>query len=327
MKAEPRMLVVVNKTAANARRVWPTITDSLKRANIEFGVHETTETGDATKAVRAALREGVDLIAVAGGDGTISEAAAGFFAIDADEKNDGLPSPINHNAVLAALPAGTGDDFARGLTGRREPLNHWIDKLIGFCKGASDVVPRIVDVLYGTATGASDVNRFIALNVVTIGLGAEVAGRVGAQGRMMQKLPGEARFVAAALGALAAWKEQPVRIVVDDDEVIECDSNLLAVANGTFAGGGMMFAPEAEVDDGFFDLLVSRDLSRATILRELPRIRSGLHISNPKVRVLKGKKVTITTTAGALPVEADGNVRGATPAEFRIVPAALRVLV
>ncbi len=327
MHAEPRTLVVVNKTAAKARRVWPTITDSLKQANVEFELHETTEAGDATRAVRAALDEGFDLIAVVGGDGTISEAAAGFFAIDSNDKNDGLPSPINSNAVMAVLPAGTGDDFARGLAGRREPLNEWIETLVRYCKEPATVSPRVLDVLYGTANGASDLNQFIALNVVTIGLGAEVAGRVGAHGRVMQKLPGEARFVAAALSALAAWKEQPVRIVIDEDEVIECDSNLMAVANGVFAGGGMMFAPEAKVDDGFFDLLVSRDLSRATILRELPRIRTGLHLSNPNVRVLKGKKVTIETSAGALPVEADGNVRGSTPAAFRIVPAALRILV
>ena len=169
---------------------------------------------------------------------------------------------------------------------------------------------------------------FICLNVATIGLGAEVAARVASQGRGMKQLPGEARFVAAAFGALAAWRERSVRITIDDYEVVENRTNLLAVANGLYAGGGMMFSPVALTDDGLIDLVLTRDLTRATILRELPRIRRGEHVSNLRVRIVKARHIIIETDKpeDALLVEADGNVRGHTPAEFRIIPGALRVI-
>jgi diacylglycerol kinase (ATP) len=331
MEATPRLLVIVNNVAANARRAWPTVEEVLKRSNIKFDVHVTKRAGDATVAARAALREGYEVIAVVGGDGTLSEAAAGFFVMDEADAARDVPLQVKKDAVLALLPAGTGDDFARGLKGGREPLRAWLSSLVSYCRKPDKKRTRIVDVIYGCASGASsdaEMNRFICLNVVTIGLGAEVAGRVGAQGRILQSLPGEARFVAAACGALAAWRERAVSIRADEVEAIECRSNLLAVANGVYAGGGMMFAPAARVDDGQLDVLISCDIKRATILRELPRIRRGAHLENPKVRAMQAKSVSIETAGGkdALPVEADGNVRGVTPARFRIVEGALRVV-
>jgi diacylglycerol kinase (ATP) len=172
------------------------------------------------------------------------------------------------------------------------------------------------------------VNRFICINVATLGIGAEVAGRVAAQRALMRRLPGEARFTAAALGALIAWRERRVSVFVDDHAALECRSNLLAVANGIYAGGGMMFAPHACVDDGHMDVLLACDLSRATILRELPRIRRGAHLQNPHVRSLSCTRVRIETPADEtpLPVEADGNVRGHTPAEFQLLPDAIRII-
>jgi YegS/Rv2252/BmrU family lipid kinase len=315
----------LNNQAAKARRVWPYIKTTLEQRGVAFDVHVTSRAGDATAAVRAALREGYDVIAVVGGDGTLSEAAAGFFALD--KAFDNVPSAINKKAVLAILPAGTGDDFARGLRGKRIALESWLDSFVSYCQDPDEDKAQLVDVIYGTSNKGA--NKFICLNVVTIGLGAEVAGRVATQSRLIQQLPGEARFVAAAFGALVAWRDRNVRIRVDNSEVVECRSNLLAVANGVYAGGGMMFAPAARVDDGKLDVLLSWDISRAGILRELPRIRRGGHLANPNVRAIQGTSVEIETIGreNELLVEADGNVRGVTPAHFHIMPSVIRLVV
>lgn len=328
MNAQRRTLVIVNPASARARRAWPLIESALTRDGVRFDTHATAREDDATTTARAALRAGYQTIAVVGGDGTLSEAAAGFF--ESGEREEGaashLPLPINTDAALAILPAGTGDDFARGLTGRREPIERWIKALVAFHHGGEMSAARPVDVIVGSANDGA--RRFICLNVATIGLGAEVAGRVAGQNSLMRRLPGEARFVAAACTALALWRERRVRVSVEESEVIECSSNLIAVANGIYAGGGMMFAPAARVDDGRMDLLVACDITRATIMRELPRIRRGTHLANPNVRALKATRIRVETLTPetALPVEADGNVRGHTPAEFRILPAALRVV-
>lgn len=328
MNNQTRTLVIINPASARARHAWPKIKRALVQARISFDAHETTHAGDATEKTRAALRDGYSLITVVGGDGTLSEAASGFFEFrnDDNDASSHLPSPINSNAALAILPAGTGDDFARGLTGGREPLEKWQEKFIAYARSGDASAARVVDVIHGRVEhGEQD---FICLNVATIGLGAEVAARVASQGNVMRRLPGEARFVSAACGALAAWRERRVRVHIDESEVFEGQTNLLAVANGIYAGGGMMFAPDARNDDGLLDLLLSHDLTRATILRELPRIRRGEHVANERVRLVKATHARVETDKpeDALLVEADGNVRGHTPAEFRILPGALRVI-
>lgn len=329
MYKQARTLVIINNAAARARRAWPHIRSALIANGIHFDEHETRYAGDATDETRAALRAGYRTIAVVGGDGTLSEAASGFFDFTTKRQSVALhlPVPINADAALAILPAGTGDDFARGLAGKREPVEEWTKRLIAHHQRGEAGMTHTVDVIY--ANMESGAREFICLNAATIGIGAEVAKRVAEQGRLLRRLPGEARFVSAALAALAVWRERRALISIDEGETFECASNLIAVANGLYAGGGMMFAPAARIDDGLLDIVMARDgLTRATILRELPRIRRGAHLANPKVHTLQATHVRIDplTPQDTLPVEADGNVRGHTPAEFCIMHAALRIV-
>jgi diacylglycerol kinase family enzyme len=280
--------------------------------------------------VRAALSEGYRIVAVLGGDGTLSEAAEGFFTDHAEGSEDtsgSLPAQINSEAALAILPAGTGDDFARGLLeGKRESAEAWAMRLIAHLRGET-ASRRRVDVIYGQSEEGA--RSFICLNAATIGIGAEVASRVARQTGLVLRLPGEARFVQAALGALVNWRERRATLSIEDgaSTEIECTSNLIAISNGAYAGGGMMFAPHARVDDGKMDVVIASDgLTRGAILREMPRIRRGAHLSNPRVRVMQAESVRVTTPEESLLVEADGNVRGQTPVSFRIMPGALAII-
>ena len=162
-----------------------------------------------------------------------------------------------------------------------------------------------------------------------MGIGGETASRVAAQGAWLRKFSGEFRFVYAAVGALAAWRERRVRITVDDRVVVDGPMNLVGVANGLYAGGGMMFSTEARIDDGKLDVVTASGLTRANVVTELSRIHSGGHLKNPKVTLTQGMKVRIETLLlqDAMPLEADGNVRGVTPVEFRVVPSALKFLI
>lgn len=274
---------------------------------------------------RAALRSGVTTIVVVGGDGTLSEAAEGFFEVGDQPLR--THSPINDRAALAILPAGTGDDFARGLMGRRAPLEHWIKLLISHCREECKPSTRLVDIMDGVCDSYG--SRFICLNGSTMGIGGETASRVAEQGGFMRKFSGEARFAAAAVGALGAWRERRVRVSIDEHIVITGEMNLVAVANGIYCGGGMMMSPTAQLDDGKLDVVTASGLSRAAVVRELPRIHSGGHVKNPKVKITQGQRVRIETFSreDGMLIEADGNVRGETPVEFRIMPCALRIVV
>ena len=359
------LLVIVNNAAARAREAWPRVREALARGGVRFDAHESVRPGETEERTRAALVEGFKTVAVVGGDGTLSAAAAGYFepfdALAADE----CPRAINAKAALAILPAGTGDDFARGLAGgRRATLEAWLARLVEHCRRSDDGVAQLVDesnaefddrnaaevndessavsnqtktrgssattrrvnVLLGSASGGA--RRFLCLNAATLGLGAEVAGRVASQGAWVRRLPGEARFAWAAVQSLAAWRKVRARVFVDGEAWVECELNLVAVANGPSAGGGMNFAPGASAADGLLDVVTVCRLSRAGLVRELARVRTGGHLANPKVRLTRGARVRVETLGepDSLAVEADGDVRGRTPAEFRVMAAALRVV-
>lgn len=323
------LFVVVNHTAARARGAWPRVRDALTRAGVRVEAHESTRPGETEERTRAALEHGFETVAAVGGDGTLSAAASGFFEQCEGLPEGSLPRAVNPSASLALLPAGTGDDFARGLSGgRREPLETWVARLVGHCRrdAVSAETLKRVDVLLGSVDGGA--RRFICLNAATLGIGAEVSARVAAQGRTVRRLPGEARFALAALPRLAAWRARRVRVTVDGRVWEECGTNLLAVVNGTYAGGGMNFSPGATLDDGLLDVLAVCDISRPALLRELSRIHTGGHLHNPHVKLTRATHVRVETLdpADSLGVEADGDVRGHTPAEFRVMPAALNVV-
>jgi diacylglycerol kinase (ATP) len=345
------VLIIINNVAAKARRSWPKIKDRLDAAGVNYKTYFTNQKGDATIQSSVALKSGIQLIVVVGGDGTLSEAAQGFFEFNEDVEV--LPAAINPEATLAVLPAGTGDDFARGLRRKRAVLNEWIDTLVAYVRaehrpreapndhkseeaknqpgsrGATNdrrQAVRRIDVLYGRCDGLQ--TPFICLNASTMGIGGETASRVAAQGNFLRKFPGEFRFVFAAVGALAAWRERRVRVTVDDRMVADGPMNLVGVANGLYAGGGMMFSPHARLDDGELDVVTASGLSRTNVVTELSRIHTGGHLDNPKVSLTQGRKVLIETLLlkDAMLLEADGNVRGVTPVEFRVMPGALRFL-
>jgi len=320
-----QILVIINNSAAKARRVWPTIRKELDAAGVEFQAYETKSPGDATLRTRAALSTGTESIVVVGGDGTLSEAAEGFFELNDDL--DVLPNAINPSATLAILPAGTGNDFARGLRGRRASLPTWVDTVIAHAHGENTQQVQTVDVLYGRCNGYE--KPFICLNASTMGIGGETAGRVAAQGKFMRNFSGEFRFVFAAVGALAAWRERRVIVTVDGRTIADGPMNLVAVANALYAGGGMMLSPDARLDDGQLDVITASGLSRTNVVTELSRIHTGGHVNNPKVTITQGKIARIETLMlqDAMPLEADGNVRGVTPVQFQVLPGVLRFVV
>ncbi|HLL16245.1 MAG TPA: diacylglycerol kinase family protein [Pyrinomonadaceae bacterium] len=334
MSVKAETFVVVNYNAARARAAWAQVGRVLAEGGVRFDAHEAKEAGDAQTSARAALRAGYRTIAVVGGDGTLGEVVTGFFESEGEGVSPAgaltrIPAHINGEAALAVLPAGTGNDFARGLTGERATLERWVERLIKHSRrdARAQETTRVVDVLRGTI--GDDARPFFCLNAATLGIGAEVAGRVASQGHLLRRFPGEARFALAAVQALARWRARRISVRVDEGEAFECATNLVAIANSPYAGGGMMFSPAARTDDGLLDVVTACRLTRRSLIREMTRIHSGGHVRNPRVRISRGERVRVEhlTPEDTLAVEADGDVRGQTPLEFRVIPGALKVVV
>jgi YegS/Rv2252/BmrU family lipid kinase len=321
-----RTLILINPKSNRARSAWLRIKDALAENTIQCDVKETTTRGQGETITRDALNAGYQTIAVVGGDGTISETVRGFFQ-EPDQESDTPPPPVKPTPALAILPGGTGNDFARGLMGGRSPLNSWINRLVVHCKRAAHdtSTTRLVDTIYAEVTGTPA--KFVCLNAATIGVSADVAARVSRQGGVKRRLPGEVRFAIEGVHALCAWRNYAVQLTADEQSVT-CHTSLIVVANGIFVGGGMKVAPGARVDDGKLDALTVCNLSRLQVLREFTHIHSGKHVGNENVVRLSGSQVKVETVNGTppFPIEADGDVRGHTPATFRIIPKSLRIV-
>ena len=87
----------------------------------------------------------------------------------------------------------------------------------------------------------------------------------------------------------------------------------------------MQFAPQAAFDDGLMDIVMANGISRWDVVKELPRIRYGGHLRNPKIEFRRSRTVTVTTSQPLL-VDVDGESAGITPARLTILPSTLRFL-
>jgi diacylglycerol kinase family enzyme len=138
-------------------------------------------------------------------------------------------------------------------------------------------------------------------------------------------LGGKVSYVLATLTVFARWQVGDVRVTVDEAERTGRMHDVI-VANGPYLGGGMKICPDAQPDDGVFDVLLIGDLTKRDLMVTLPKTYRGKHLPHPKAEVLRGAVVTVEAPT-PLPIELDGEQPGTTPVRFELVPHALRVRV
>jgi diacylglycerol kinase (ATP) len=222
---------------------------------------------------------------------------------------------VGERPELAVLAQGTGDDFIR---------THAIPSgLADAIAVARDGTPRVIDVgrvAYRQWDGTPGERHFA--NVASAGMSGAVAQRAN---RTSKALGGRVTFFYALTREFLVWRNGDVTVEVAG-EVRRGPMHDVVVANGAFHGGAMKLAPDAQPDDGEFDVLLIGDVSKLDFLTTAPKLYSGKHLGHPKGEVLRGPVVDVD--AGVpLPLETDGEVLGTTPARFEIVPRALRVRV
>lgn len=295
----PTIVIVLNPAAgrgraARARAALEALLTEISRSHPDppdWYMVETTGAGSGAELAAEAARQGAQIVAAAGGDGTLGEVANAL---------------IGTGAVLAALPLGTGNDFARHI-GLGTDLRKAVQTLF-------DGIPRRVDL--GQEHGG---RRFI--NIAGGGFDAAVADRVNRGYRLLR---GTAAYLAAVSETLMRFRPVPMRVTIDG-EVRELRAMLCAVANSRSYGGGMKIAPCACINDSLFDICLIGAAGRLEFLRAFPRVFTGTHITHPKVTMLRGRQVRLETDP-PLPVLLDGEICGLTPVEFTIEPGALSVL-
>ena len=177
-----------------------------------------------------------------------------------------------------------------------------------------------------TGRDGADMSRF-GINVASFGLGGETVALVNKwRASLPSWIGGRARFIAAAVSALKQLRSVPVNLQLDGEREVAMSSNLIVVANGRYAGGGMMLAPNAELDDGLLDVILTDRLTRLDIIKELRRIGRGGHLKNPKVSETRAGVVSICAEE-PLALDIDGELAGHTPAHLTVLPSVVRFAV
>jgi YegS/Rv2252/BmrU family lipid kinase len=238
----------------------------------------------------------------------------GLDAVDAGEipvvmSGDGLVGAIGgalagSGVPLGVVPAGRGNDFARGMG---IPVNP----------------PEAVEALAAGHTRPVDVGeangeRF--LGIASVGFDSE-ANRIANDSR----LKGHLVYAWAGMRALIGWKPERFALIEGGIQS-RMTGYTVAVANNGFYGGGMHMAPEADPCDGKLDVVTIGDVPKLRFMIHLPRVFRGTHVNGETVRTWQTKAIEIRASSD-LTVYADGDPLTTLPAKVRILPSALSVIV
>ena len=292
----PGAALVVNCSSRTGQEAYDVARNRLAERGVRLDrALALRDPRDLPAAVDAALADGSELIVLGGGDGTVSGVAARLAAA---------------GATLGLLPTGTANDLARTL---------------GLPAGVADAVDVIADgEAVGIDLGIVGDDAFV--NVASVGLSVGVT-RALSPG--LKRRLGPAAYPVAAVRAYL--RHEPFRARLEFPDGDHPDAELgdllqVAVANGRHYGGGNVVAPDAAVDDHLLDVYA---IPRGTALHRLQVARhfaTGAFTERDEVLHVTTRRVRLVTTP-SLAVNVDGEVSAATPQEFSVRRAALRVMV
>ena len=197
---------------------------------------------------------------------------------------------VPRKIAFAPMPAGTGNDIVRTLGWSLDDITSYLDRV-------TQESAQPIDL------GNVDSEWFAA--ILSTGFDSVVNERANS----LSWPKGPQRYNVAI--AMELPRFQPLRYEIElDTEKISTEAMLIAIGNGRSYGGGMYVCPQAQLNDGLFDVMILEPVSKVEFLKVFPKVYSGSHISHPKVKMLRSSKVKLTAKAIAY---ADGERIGPAP--------------
>jgi YegS/Rv2252/BmrU family lipid kinase len=285
------LALLVNPSSGGGRalKLLPRIEQALDQRRVVFRVQRTRDLEHGVDQALGAIEAG-ELPVVVSGDGLVG-AIGGAMA--------GSETP------LGIIPGGRGNDLARVLGIPDDPE--------GAVATLLDGETRLIDV--------GEVNGKRFLGIVSVGFDSE-ANRVANETHFLR---GNLVYAYAAILTLIRWK--PGRFTVRvDDERYRFTGYSVSVANNKAFGGGMFIAPDAELDDGEFDIVAAGEAGKLRSLASMPKVFKGTHVEEDWVRVFRARHLELSASR-PYPVYADGEHISDLPASLRVLPKALSVIV
>lgn len=285
-----RALLLVNRHARHGQNRITEAIEQLKKLGFDLQEESMDNAQQLPELIRR-YQNRVDLVIIGGGDGTLNAAA------------DAL---VETQLPLGILPLGTANDLARTLG--------IPNSLPEACKIIAQGQVRRIDLGW--------VNGKYFFNVASMGLSVQITERLTKETKRRWGI-----FAYAITALQALWKARPFRAEIRiEGESIRVKTVQIAVGNGRYYGGGMAVAHDATIDDRRLDLYSLELKHWWQIIALLPAMRGGRHTAFPGVRALRGQKIQVYTSKPR-PINTDGEITTHTPADFRVIPQALAVLV
>lgn len=284
-----RALLLINPHSRRGAAVSEQVRRSLAAQNLDFAVAEVTP-DRFPDAIRAHQHQ-VNYVIVGGGDGSVNAAIEGLL-------ETGLP--------VGVLPLGTANNLARSL-GIPTDLDQ------ACCTIAAGNIEAI-DLGW--------VNGRYFLNVAGIGLSASINRHVE---KHLKRRWGVIAYAVTALKLI--FRQRRMRAEIQcNGETIRVKTYQITVCNGRYYGSGLTVAADAAIDDQRLDLCSLEIQHWWQVLGLVPALTRGQYAAGRGIRILHSQEFTVTTKHPTA-IDTDGEITTETPAEFKVIPQAIRVFV
>lgn len=296
MKADT--LVIVNPISGGglALRWEPLVESYLAKQGRSVQFVHSRRSEDVRELAAKAARSGYRYVVALGGDGAFHDVVEGVYGTD---------------AIAGIFPAGNGNDIARDLGIPGDPVRAANAFLHGRARAVDLARVRFHDGRTAHFVGAGG-----------MGLDAEAAHLANTK---FKSWPGVSRYVAGALWAF--YRGSALEMWAEMDGVRWAGRALFAaVANGTSYGSGVRIAPNAKMDDGWLDVVIVGEVSWKRLVEAIPVLLTTGDLRYEEVHRYRCRRVRLEAGRPAK-VHCDGELLGESPAEFEIIPGAIRVMV
>ncbi|KAA8446849.1 diacylglycerol kinase [Weissella paramesenteroides] len=283
-----RARIIYNPTSGREaiRRDLVDILDVYEEAGYETSAFATTpEPNSAMTEAKRAAEAGFDLLVAAGGDGTINEVVNGI-------------APLDKRPMLAIIPAGTTNDYARALSIPRE-----------------DPLAAAKVILKGKAA-KMDIGQANDSYFINIAAGGSLSELTYSVPSKLKSMYGYLAYVVKGAEMLTSIKPMDIHVKYDDGE-FNGKSAMFFLALTNSVGGFEQIVPDAKLDDGKFTLLIVKTTKFAEILNLITEVLMGKHVNNPKLIYVKSEKVEVSSTKNdKIMINLDGEYGGDAPVTF-----------
>ena len=273
----------------NAMRRIGDVEALLQQRNMEYRIDRADAPEDATRFALRAVEEACEGVIIVGGDGTI------FNVVN---------SMAGSDVPVLFVSCGTGNDFVRALNLPKDPVEALRVQL--------DAPRRRIDV--------GRMNELYFLNVSGTGFDVDVLRHAE---HYKQKYTGLTPYLLGLRDAVKEYRPQTALISFDEEPEERASFAILSVGNGRYIGGGMKAVPDAQVDDGLFDVVIVKPVRRWMILPLIVFFILGKHVALRIGRVRRCRRLSVRCEG--MTINLDGELRSADCARYELLPGALTV--